>query len=90
MTTGRINQVTTIRDEIHSSQEALKHTHRSRIISSRMRAKSFFSVYIHTRQTSSVDDIAWQLSFPRLTEMLGFSAVPAGVSLPARPVTPSR
>ena len=58
--------------------------------SSRMHAKSFLSVYIHTRQTSSVDDIAWQLSFPRLTEMLGFSAVPAGVSLPARPVTPSR
>ena len=89
MTTGRINQVTTIRDEIHSSQEALKHTHSSQIISSRMRAKSFFAKY-NTRQTSSVDDIAWQLSFPRLTEMLGFSAVPAGVSLPARPVTPSR
>lgn len=56
-----------------------------------MRAKSFF---LSVCNITLVRLAPWTIlrgnSFPRLTEILGFSAVPAGVSLPARPVTPSR
>ena len=56
-----------------------------------MRAKSFFlSVLYDTLVRLAPWTILRGISFPRLTEIVGFSAVPAGVSLPARPVTPSR